>query len=76
MSHAKEEENDAGKDTNANGSAPPFIRVRLINIDHVCVKPGPHDRADCAFLTTGEQLPKVPVLRVFGATPNGQRVCE
>ncbi|CAO1637149.1 unnamed protein product [Jaminaea pallidilutea] len=54
---------------------PPFVRVRLINIDHVCIPPGPHDRTDCAFLPPGDLLRKVPVLRVFGATPSGQRVC-
>lgn len=53
----------------------PLIKVRLINVDHVCSTPTLHDRTDCAFLPPGEHLKKVPVLRIFGATPNGQRVC-
>lgn len=56
-------------------AAQPFLRVRLINIDHVCSAPGPFDRTACAFLPPHEELRKVPVLRIFGATPNGQRVC-
>ncbi|CAO1623914.1 unnamed protein product [Parajaminaea phylloscopi] len=59
----------------ASAQVKPLIRVRLINIDHVCTSPGPYDRVTCAFLPPGEELRKVPVLRVFGATPSGQRVC-
>lgn len=53
----------------------PFFRVRLINIDHVLAPPGPLDRAESAFNAPGQPLRRVPVLRIFGATPAGQRVC-
>lgn len=53
----------------------PIFRVRLINIDHVVTFPGPWDRTESAFTTPGQPLRRVPVLRVFGATPAGQRVC-
>ena len=53
----------------------PFFRVRLINIDHVLTFPGPLDRTECPFNAEGQPLRKVPVLRIFGATPAGQRVC-
>lgn len=59
----------------SSSSTSTLLKVRLINIDHVTIKPGPHDRVDCAFLPPGESLRKVPVLRIFGATPAGQRVC-
>ncbi|KAJ1028431.1 hypothetical protein NDA16_001598 [Ustilago loliicola] len=53
----------------------PFFRVRLINIDHILTLPGPLDRTQCAFNAEGQTLRKVPILRIFGATPAGQRVC-
>ncbi|GAK63793.1 DNA polymerase zeta catalytic subunit [Moesziomyces antarcticus] len=56
-------------------SADPFFRARLINIDHVLTLPGPLDRTQCAFNAEGQLLRKVPILRIFGATPAGQRVC-
>lgn len=56
-------------------SADPFFRVRLINIDHILTLPGPLDRTQCAFNAEGQTLRKVPILRIFGATPAGQRVC-
>lgn len=59
----------------ASSSPRPFFRVRLMNIDHVLVQPGPHDRAQSAFNPPGVPLRRVPVVRIFGATPQGQRVC-
>ncbi|SOV04846.1 probable catalytic subunit of DNA polymerase zeta UPR-1 [Ustilago sp. UG-2017a] len=56
-------------------SSDPFFRVRLINIDHILTVPGPLDRTQCAFNVEGQTLRKVPILRIFGATPAGQRVC-
>ncbi|SNX82906.1 probable catalytic subunit of DNA polymerase zeta UPR-1 [Melanopsichium pennsylvanicum] len=53
----------------------PFFRVRLINIDHILTLPTPLDRTSCAFNSEGVPLRRVPILRIFGATPAGQRVC-
>ncbi|TKY87343.1 hypothetical protein EX895_004020 [Sporisorium graminicola] len=58
-----------------SASSDPFFRVRLINIDHVLTVPTPLDRTQCAFNAEGQSLRKVPILRIFGATPAGQRVC-
>jgi len=67
---------DAPASGPAASSGPrPFFRVRLMNIDHVLVQPGPHDRAQSAFNPPGVPLRRVPVVRIFGATPQGQRVC-
>ncbi|KAJ9477968.1 DNA polymerase zeta catalytic subunit [Pseudozyma hubeiensis] len=58
-----------------SASSDPFFRVRLINIDHILTAPTPLDRTQCAFNAEGHTLRKVPILRIFGATPAGQRVC-
>lgn len=58
-----------------SASSEPFFRVRLINIDHILTTPTPLDRTQCAFNAEGHTLRKVPILRIFGATPAGQRVC-
>ncbi|KIJ27195.1 hypothetical protein M422DRAFT_785005, partial [Sphaerobolus stellatus SS14] len=42
------------------------LRIRLDNIDHVLAKPGPLDDSE---------LPKVPVIRIFGLTSTGLRAC-
>ncbi|PWN52328.1 putative catalytic subunit of DNA polymerase zeta UPR-1 [Violaceomyces palustris] len=79
--HAREPPDGQRKGpTSAKRAAPPelqspFFRLRLINIDHVLLRPGPLDRIDCPFNAAGVPLSKVPVLRIFGATPAGQRVC-
>lgn len=53
----------------------PFFRVRIITIDQV-FEPRSHlDRAQSAFSKEGVQLQKAPIIRIFGATPLGQRVC-
>ncbi|KDN41161.1 hypothetical protein K437DRAFT_238501 [Tilletiaria anomala UBC 951] len=57
----------------SEGNEEPFFRVRLINIDHAMTEAGPFDRTETAF--SPSPLARVPVLRVFGATPAGQRVC-
>ncbi|KAI9253418.1 hypothetical protein BDA99DRAFT_170705 [Phascolomyces articulosus] len=50
-----------------------YISIRMVNIDHYLDEPGPMDRAFCPFSNT--PLNKVPVIRVFGSTPSGQKVC-
>lgn len=72
---AQEPPSSENSEAHAAQRPEPFFRVRLINIDHVLSKPGALDRTECAFNTSGAPLKKVPILRVFGATPAGQRVC-
>ncbi|ORY95936.1 hypothetical protein BCR43DRAFT_316967 [Syncephalastrum racemosum] len=50
-----------------------YISVRVTNIDHYLTDPGPLDRSNCPFST--EPLTKVPVIRIFGSTPAGQKAC-
>lgn len=53
----------------------PF-RIRLNCVDHYLAAPSDHDpplHQDAA--RAGKVLPKVPVIRVFGATPSGQKAC-
>ncbi|PWN32602.1 uncharacterized protein FA14DRAFT_111397, partial [Meira miltonrushii] len=66
---------DVKSATTAASVPTPLFRVRLINIDHVLTAPGPLDRAESAFNSPGQLLRRVPVIRIFGATPAGQRVC-
>ncbi|KAI7860501.1 hypothetical protein BDC45DRAFT_103803 [Circinella umbellata] len=50
-----------------------YISIRMVNIDHYLDDPGPMDRAFCPFSNT--VLKKVPVIRIFGSTPSGQKAC-
>ncbi|CEP18773.1 hypothetical protein [Parasitella parasitica] len=49
------------------------ISVRIVNLDHYMADPGPLDRSYTPF--SDEKLCKVPVLRIFGSTNVGQKVC-
>jgi DNA polymerase zeta len=48
------------------------ISVRIVNTDHYMAKPGPLDRSYSPF---SKKLSKVPVIRIFGSTLAGQKVC-
>ena len=71
--HSRSQEAEGSRVTSTVDSAEPFFRVRLINIDHVMQEAGPLDRTETAF--SSNPLKRVPVIRIFGATPAGQRVC-
>lgn len=49
------------------------ISVRIVNLDHYMADPGPLDRSYTPF--SDKRLVKVPVLRIFGSTKLGQKVC-
>lgn len=53
---------------------PAFISVRIVNIDHYLAAPIEDiDVTYSAFRSS--RVKKVPVLRIFGSTPAGQRTC-
>jgi len=74
-----------GTDAESISSAPPasttssyepLFRMRLNNIDHVLSTPlASFDRITSPFSASRQPLKHVPVLRLFGATLAGQRVC-
>lgn len=47
-------------------SQEPNLRVQINQIDHTLIPPGPLDNA---------ALPRVPVLRIYGASSTGQKTC-
>lgn len=51
----------------------PYISIRIVNIDYYLTKPTLFDSHYCPF--SNAPLTKVPVIRVFGSTPGGQKTC-
>lgn len=57
----------------ANGLGVPFI-TRIVSIDYYMTHPIPH--IDYCFSSLeGTTVDAVPVIRIFGSTPAGQRAC-
>jgi hypothetical protein len=57
-------------------SAEEVIAIRIITIDHYMAPPHPlMDRLVTPFSMPGTRLKHVPVIRVFGSTPSGQKAC-
>lgn len=49
------------------------ISVRIINMDYYMAPPGPFDRDYTPFSV--KTLTKVPIVRIFGSTLAGQKIC-
>ncbi|KAI8378837.1 hypothetical protein EDC96DRAFT_493369 [Choanephora cucurbitarum] len=49
------------------------ISIRIAHLDHYMAKPGPLDRSYSPFCK--KRLNKVPIVRIFGSTRAGQKVC-
>ena len=55
-------------------SANPTFSLRLVTINHYMAKPIPAlDVAYCQL--AGGAIEQVPIVRIFGSTPAGQKVC-
>ena len=51
-----------------------FLSIRIVSLDHYLAPPVPG--LDVTFSSLeGTVVDAVPVVRVFGSTPSGQRVC-
>lgn len=58
----------------ASGTQPlPFL-VRLVSIDYYLARPAPKVDVSYAPLE-GTAVDQVPVVRIFGSTPSGQKAC-
>lgn len=55
-------------------SPPPPLALRIVDIQHAQAKPLP-GLDPCFSPLTGEALELVPVIRIYGATPAGQKAC-
>ena len=53
--------------------AGPFV-VRIVDLDYQMVRPVPGLDV-CYSSLAGEAVDRVPVVRIFGATPAGQKTC-
>jgi hypothetical protein len=49
------------------------ISVRIVHLDHYLSAPGKLDRAYSPFCD--QKLSRVPVIRIFGSTMAGQKIC-
>lgn len=51
-----------------------FFSIRIVDIDFYLARPIPD--LDVVFSTfSGTAITEVPVLRIFGSTPQGQKTC-
>ena len=55
-------------------SPPPPLALRIVDIQHAQAKPLP-GLDPCFSPLTGEALEQIPVIRIYGATPAGQKAC-
>lgn len=60
--------------TAAGTSQAPPLTVRIVDIQHALAKPLP-GLDPCFSPLTGEALELVPTIRIYGATPAGQKLC-
>ena len=52
-----------------------FISIRLVTMDHYMSDPITSDLDPVYSSFRSSPVKKVPVLRIFGPTPNGQKTC-
>ena len=77
FSHAREKQQTVAVAFLKMSDAPPsetFFCMRIVNVDNYLAKPRPE--FDIAYSNfTGTAINRVPIVRIFGATPAGQKAC-
>jgi len=71
---SREEAPDEPEVKNPEGRQVRF-KVRIVDLDHTMVSPGPLDLHSCQFLPRDVKVLKVPVIRIYGANEGGQKTC-
>ncbi|KAF9438287.1 DNA polymerase zeta [Entomortierella beljakovae] len=54
---------------------PVRFKIRIADLDHYMVAPGPLDLGSCQFLPLNCPVLKVPIVRIYGANEAGQKTC-
>lgn len=64
-----------GSQQAAAGSSPKEeLVIRLVSIDYYMTRPVP-GLDECYSQLEGSAIDQVPVIRIFGSTPSGQKTC-
>ena len=64
----------AGMSAGAPATPAPVFAVRIVSLDHYMARPEPGLDV-CYSELEGSVVERVPVVRIFGATPMGQKTC-
>jgi hypothetical protein len=65
----------AQRNTPTKDPEPEHFSLRLVDMDYIMAKPVEGLDVCSSEIRSNEPVSRVPVMRVFGSTPSGQRAC-